>query len=63
MRTLILTLVGLSTLGELAALAAPPSLRRHHKHLAPIQHPSLEYEAATRHRSRPASTRSSLLKY
>ena len=41
MRTLILTLVGLSTLGELAALAAPPSLRRHHKHLAPIQHPSL----------------------
>ena len=41
MRTLILTLVGLSTLGELAALAAPPSLRRHHKHLAPMQHPSL----------------------
>ena len=41
MRTLILALVGLSTLGELAALAAPPSLRRHHKHLAPIQHPSL----------------------
>ena len=42
MRTLILTLVGLSSLGELAALAASPSsLRRHHKHLAPIQHPSL----------------------
>ena len=41
MRTLILTLVGLSTLGELAALAAPPSLRRHHKHLAPMQPPSL----------------------
>lgn len=41
MRSLILTLVGLSTLEELAALAAPPPLRRRAQHLAPYTHPTL----------------------